>query len=126
LPAYQITCSSEAKNSPFVEVDLIKNLAWSIVNGGSIDGYKNFLSKKRSDFYLAANLYEYLSSISFKVCCLLSCVSKSNFHLEELIRKLTWGCYHYKRYIICSDIIISDKCLLLQFDDDNSNTKCKI
>lgn len=46
LPAYQITTSSTAKNSPFVEIKLVKDLASSLVTGGSIDAYRNHLKEK--------------------------------------------------------------------------------
>ena len=46
LPAYQITTSSNAKNSPFVEVNLIKELACSLVTGGSIDAFISQLKEK--------------------------------------------------------------------------------
>jgi hypothetical protein len=46
LPAYQITTSSTAKNFPFVEIKLVKDLASSLVTGGSIDAYRNHLKEK--------------------------------------------------------------------------------
>ena len=46
LPAYQITTSSNAKNSPFVEVNIIKDLAFSLVTGGSIDAFISQLKEK--------------------------------------------------------------------------------
>ena len=46
LPAYQITTSSDAKNSPFVEVNLVKELACNLVTGGSIDAFISQLKEK--------------------------------------------------------------------------------
>ena len=46
LPAYQIATSSNAKNSPFVEVSLVKELTCSLVTGGSIDGFISQLKEK--------------------------------------------------------------------------------
>ena len=46
LPAYQITTSSNARNSPYVEVNLVKDLAYSLVSGGSIDAFLSHLKEK--------------------------------------------------------------------------------
>jgi hypothetical protein len=57
LPAYQITTSSNAKNSPFVEVNVIKDLAYSLVTGGSIDAFISQLKEKvGTKLYLMHNL----------------------------------------------------------------------
>lgn len=46
LPAYQITTASNAKNSPYVEVNLVKDLTFNLVTGGSIDAFRSQLKEK--------------------------------------------------------------------------------
>ena len=43
LPAYQIVTTSNAKNFPFVEMIVVKDLARSLVAGGSIEAFRNKL-----------------------------------------------------------------------------------
>ena len=48
LPAYQIGTTANAKNSPFVEMNVIKDLARSLVAGGSIEAFRNQLKENVS------------------------------------------------------------------------------